>query len=231
MIVVKNLLKVYEQKAVLDIPNLEIKESEIIGLVGNNGAGKTTFFRLLLDLIPSTKGEITSLDKNVAKTEDWKEYTSAYLDEGFLISHLTPKEYFYFCGKLHNLSTVDVDEFIHKLDAFFEDDILSSKKYIRNFSKGNQFKIGIAACLLQQPHLLVLDEPFANLDPTSQLRIIQLMKESNQRRGMTIFISSHDLNHVTDVCTRILLLEKGKIIRDIKTEENTLTELADYFRV
>ena len=231
MIVVKNLIKVYEQKAVLDIPNLEIKESEIIGLVGNNGAGKTTFFRLLLDLIPSTKGEITSLDKNVAKTEDWKEYTSAYLDEGFLISHLTPKEYFYFCGKLHNLSTVDVDEFIHKLDAFFEDDILSSKKYIRNFSKGNQFKIGIAACLLQQPHLLVLDEPFANLDPTSQLRIIQLMKESNQRRGMTIFISSHDLNHVTDVCTRILLLEKGKIIRDIKTEENTLTELADYFRV
>ena len=148
-----------------------------------------------------------------------------------MISHLTPKEYFYFCGKLHNLSTVDVDEFIHKLDAFFEDDILSSKKYIRNFSKGNQFKIGIAACLLQQPHLLVLDEPFANLDPTSQLRIIQLMKESNQRRGMTIFISSHDLNHVTDVCTRILLLEKGKIIRDIKTEENTLTELADYFRV
>ena len=231
MITVKNILKVYDQKTVLDIPLLEINESEIIGLVGNNGAGKTTFFRLLLDLIRATKGEITSRDKNVATTEDWKAYTSAYLDEGFLISHLTPKEYFYFCGKLHNLSTIDVDEFIVKLGSFFEDDIKTSKKYIRDYSKGNQFKIGIASCLLQQPQVLVLDEPFANLDPSSQNKVKQILKDLNRQKGMTILISSHDLNHVTDVCTRILLLERGKIIRDIKTEQSTLSELAEYFKI
>ena len=231
MITVNEILKTYSKKPVLDIPKLEIKEAEIIGLVGNNGAGKTTFFRLLLDLIRADRGTITSMDKNVATSEEWKAYTSAYLDEGFLITHLTPKEYFYFCGKLHNLSTVDVDEFIVKLGVFFEDDILKSKKYIRDFSKGNQFKIGIASCLLQQPQVLILDEPFANLDPTSQLKIIQLLKDLNQQKGMTILISSHDLTHITDVCTRILLLEKGKIIKDLKTEEGTLTELSEYFKV
>lgn len=231
MIQVNGLLKSYSGKTVVDIPSLQVAEGEIIGLVGNNGAGKTTFFRLLLDLIRADRGEILSKDKNVAQTEDWKTYTAAYLDEGFLIDYLTPEEYFYFVGRLNNRSKADVDEFLKNFDSFFDGSILNSGKYIRDLSKGNQFKVGIAGCLLQDPEVLLLDEPFANLDPTTQSRLIKMVKEIHARRRMTIFISSHDLNHVTDVSTRILLMEKGQIIKDLRTNEDTLRELEDYFRV
>ena len=100
MITVRNLAKAYSGKWVVDIESLRIDEGEMIGLVGNNGAGKTTFFRLLLDLIRANKGEILVKDTNIAESEDWKNYTAAYLDEGFLIGYLTPEEYFYFTGRL-----------------------------------------------------------------------------------------------------------------------------------
>ena len=77
----------------------------------------------------------------------------------------------------------------------------------------------------------MLDEPFSNLDPTSQKRLIQMLKEMQEKKRMTILISSHDLNNITDVCSRILLMEKGKIIKDMQTSEDTLNELEEYFRV
>ena len=231
MITVDNIGKAYGSEIVVDIPALQINVGETIGLVGNNGAGKTTLFRLLLDLIKANQGQILSKEKNVATTEDWKSYTAAYLDEGFLIGYLTPEEYFYFVGKLNNRSKADVDEFLKTFDAFFDGSILKSGKYIRDLSKGNQFKVGIAACLLQNPEILILDEPFANLDPSTQMRLIKMLKEMQEQKRMTIFISSHDLNHVTDVCSRILLMEKGKIIKDLQKNEETLKELEQYFKV
>ena len=231
MITVNDTLKSYNGNTVVNIPQLSIRPGEIVGLVGNNGAGKTTFFRLLLDLVRADKGEILSEGKNVATTEDWKKYTAAYLDEGFLINYLTPEEYFYFVGKLNNRSRADVDEFLASFASFFDGSILNSGKYIRELSKGNQFKVGIAACLLQSPELLILDEPFANLDPSSQMRLIKMLKEMQLQRRMTVFISSHDLNHVTDVCERILLMEKGRIIKDLDTTSDTLRELENYFKV
>lgn len=230
MITTNNLVKAYNKKIAVDIPNLEIGNG-IVGLVGNNGAGKTTFFRLLLDLIKADRGEVLSNEKEVSKNEDWKGYTAAYIDEGFLIPYLTPEEYFYFVGKLHNLSKADVDEFLAGFSTFFDGSVLKSGKYIRDLSKGNQFKVGIAACMLQNPDVLILDEPFANLDPSSQIRLIQMMKEQNAKKTMTILISSHDLNHITEVCTRILLMEKGAIIKDLRTSSDTLNELEDYFRI
>ena len=219
------------ERLLFDALDLELYSGDAFRVTGNNGAGKTSLFRLLLDLVRADRGFITSNEKNVAATEDWKAYTLAYLDEGFLIPHLTPEEYFYFCGKLHKLSAIEVDERLKTFDSFFEGAILNTKKYIRDLSKGNQFKVGIAACLLQQPQVLILDEPFANLDPTSQIRLIQMLKQLHEEKRMTILISSHDLNHITDVCTRILLMEKGKIIKDIKTASDTLTELEEYFKV
>jgi len=230
MITINNIIKSYNKKIAVDIPQLEIGYG-INGLVGNNGAGKTTLFRLILDLVKADRGEVLSNEKNVAKSEDWKSYTAAYIDEGFLIQYLTPEEYFYFIGKLHKLSKADVDEFLAKLAAFFDGAILKSGKYIRDLSKGNQFKVGIAACLLQSPEILILDEPFANLDPSSQIRLIQMLKELNKSKKMIILISSHDLNHITEVCTRILLMEKGLIIKDLQTSSDTLSELEVYFRV
>jgi ABC-2 type transport system ATP-binding protein len=231
MIAVNNLIKAYNGNVVVNIPQLATRQGEIIGLVGNNGAGKTTFFRLILDLVRADRGEIVSGDKNVASSEDWKNYTAAYLDEGFLINYLTPEEYFYFVGSLNNRSRTYVDDFLRNFDAFFDGSVLRSGKYIRDLSKGNQFKVGIAACLLREPQVLILDEPFANLDPSSQLRLIKMLKEWQERNPMTIFVSSHDINHITDVCSRILLMEKGRIIKDFDTTADTLQELETYFEV
>ncbi|EHQ27392.1 ABC transporter related protein [Mucilaginibacter paludis DSM 18603] len=231
MIAIKDLKKIYAGVVVVDVPYLEIHKGESIGLVGNNGAGKTTLFRMMLDLIRPEKGEVLSNGENVAHSENWKNYTASYLDEGFLIDYLTPEEYFYFIGGLHQQGRAQVDEFLAGFGDFFNGEILKRGKYIRDLSKGNQCKVGVAACLLQNPELLMLDEPFANIDPTTQIRLKNLIKELNKSRGMTTIVSSHDLNHVTDVCDRILLMEKGKIIKDIATNSSTLAELEQYFSV
>ena len=229
MLEFKNLKKSYTGKTVVDISNLTIRAGETIGLVGNNGAGKTTLFRMLLDLIRPDSGEVLSKDVNVATNGEWKNYTASYLDEGFLIDYLTPEEYFIFIGSLHNLSVADVGEYLKQYEEFFNGEILNSRKYIRDFSKGNQNKVGIAAALMQKPELLVLDEPFANLDPTTQIRLKSQIKALKSSHRLTTLISSHDLNHVTDVCDRIILLEKGLIIKDFQTNENSLKELEAYF--
>ena len=231
MIEIKNLTKIYAGVTVVDIPELHIQKGETIGLVGNNGAGKTTLFRMILDLIRPESGEVLSNGKNVMHDETWKNYTASYLDEGFLIDYLTPEEYFYFIGSLHNENKIYVDEKLATLTDFFNGEILQKGKYIRDLSKGNQCKVGVAACLLQNPELLMLDEPFANIDPTTQIRLKNLLKNLGDKNSMTTIVSSHDLNHVTDVCQRILLMEKGRIIKDIRTDVNTLAELESYFAV
>ncbi|PST84010.1 ATP-binding protein [Pedobacter yulinensis] len=229
MIEIKDLKKIYGNRTVVDIPGLEIRAGETVGLVGNNGAGKTTFFRMLLDLIRPTSGVVRSKGEDVSQSSDWKNYTASYLDEGFLIDYLTPEEYFTFIGSLHGLSVAHVADYLRQYDEFFNGEILNRGKYIRDFSKGNQNKVGIAAALMQKPEILVLDEPFANLDPTTQIRLKNLLRELSRTRNMTTFISSHDLNHVTDICNRIILVEKGQVIKDIQTDENTLAELENYF--
>jgi len=229
IIEINNLKKVYAGRTVVDITDLKFHAGETIGLVGNNGAGKTTLFRMLLDLIRPDGGEILSKSLNVASSDQWKAYTASYLDEGFLIDYLTPEEYFIFIGSLHNMSLAHVTDYLQQYMEFFNGEILNSGKYIRDFSKGNQNKIGIAAALMQNPELLVLDEPFANLDPTTQIRLKALVKNLKVTHNVTTLISSHDLNHVTDVCDRIILMEKGRIIKDILTNENTLQELEAYF--
>jgi ABC-2 type transport system ATP-binding protein len=231
MIEIKNLKKIYNGVTVVNVPHLQINKGESIGLVGNNGAGKTTLFRMILDLIRSDSGEVLSKGNNVAGAESWKGYTASYLDEGFLIDYLTPEEYLYFIGGLHQQNKAQVDERIAGLSEFFNGEIINKGKYIRDLSKGNQCKVGVGACLLQQPELLMLDEPFANIDPSTQFRLKNILKDQNKNHGATTIVSSHDLNHVTDVCERILLMEKGVVIKDIATSSSTLSELEEYFGV
>lgn len=231
MIEIKNLKKAYNGFTVVGIPELLINKGETIGLVGNNGAGKTTLFRLILDLIRTDTGEILLKGENVAEGESWKNYTASFLDEGFLIEYLTPEEYFYFIGSLHGLSKVHIDSELKRYDEFFNGEVLNRKKYIRDLSKGNQCKVGVIACLLQNPEILLLDEPFANIDPSTQIRLKNIIKEITREKQITSIISSHDLSHVTEVSQRILLMEKGKIIKDIQTSTNTLSELEAYFSV
>jgi len=231
MIQVENLKKIYGGRTVLNIPDISVEKGESFGLVGNNGAGKTTFFRLILDLIRADNGRVLSLGKDVSKTEEWKAYTGSYLDEGFLIDYLIPREYFLFVGRLNGMSRGDVEQFTGSLKSFFGSDILLEKKYIRDMSKGTQKKIGIAAALMIEPEMLVLDEPFSNLDPTSQFQLKELLKEWQQKKKVTMLISSHDLSHVTEVCRRIVVLHEGEIVHDLETNENTLKELEAFFAV
>lgn len=229
MIVTTNLSKSYNENTVLNIESLSIPSGQSFGLVGNNGAGKTTYFSLLLDLIQPTTGHIENNNVRVNESEDWKPFTSSFIDESFLIGYLTAEEYFYFIGELRGVSKADVDELLKGFEDFFHDEILNQKKYLRDLSKGNQKKAGIVAALIGSPKVIILDEPFANLDPTTQIRLKQIIKDLAQKQGVTVLISSHDLLHVTDVCERIVVLEKGEVVKDIETSEATLKELEAHF--
>lgn len=227
---INSLTKIYNNKKVLDIPKLSISDSEIFGVVGNNGAGKTTMFRLILDLIEADSGEVNIQNFIVNKTEKWKEFTASYLDERFLINFLTPEEYFYFVGDLYKIPTQKIDNELLGFDFFFNNEVLKqNNKYIRDFSRGNKQKIGIVSTLITNPKVIILDEPFNGLDPTSQILLKNIIMDYNKKYNTTILISSHDLNYITETCTRIVLIEKGKIIKDIINDENALNELKEYF--
>lgn len=231
MIQVRDLRKAYNGTTVLHIPNLDIAEGESFGLVGNNGAGKTTFFSLLLDLIQPSAGHITSNTIRVDQSEAWKPFTSAFLDESFLIGYLTPDEYFYFIGDLRGQNRADIDALLNKYADFFDGEILGRKKYLRDLSKGNQKKVGIIAALIGSPKVVILDEPFANLDPTTQIRLKKIIRELADTRQVTILVSSHDLAHTTEVSDRIVALQRGQVVKDIRTSAETLRELEEFFAV
>ena len=229
MITTSNLSKKYNTNTVLNIEALEIPKGQSFGLVGNNGAGKTTYFSLLLDLIQPTTGYIKNNDVLVHEGEDWKPFTSSFIDESFLIGYLTPEEYFYFIGELRDQNKADVDGLLAQFEDFFHGEILGQKKYLRDLSKGNQKKAGIVAALIGHPEVIILDEPFANLDPTTQIRLKGIIKDLAEQQGVTVLVSSHDLMHVTDVCERIVVLEKGEVVKDLATNTETLKELEAHF--
>ena len=232
MITINKLQKNFGEKKAVDIENYIINQGEMLGLVGNNGAGKTTLFRLILDLLKTDAGNVTINDIDVSKSEEWKKFTGAFIDDGFLIDYLTPEEYFYFIGKMYGLKKEEVDERLTQFERFMNGEVVGQKKFIRNFSAGNSQKIGIISAMLHYPQLLILDEPFNFLDPSSQSVIKHLLKKYNEEHNATVIISSHNLNHTVDVCPRIALLEHGVIIRDIQNENNSAEkELEDYFNV
>lgn len=233
MITISNLKKQYGETVACNIQEFTINSGEILGLVGNNGAGKTTLFRLMLDLIKADQGEIlisTSTDINPAKSEEWKTFTGAYIDEGFLIDFLTPEEYFTFIAKTHQIDETQMNERLQEFNAFMNGEILGHKKLIRDLSAGNKQKVGIIAAMMHQPQVLILDEPFNFLDPSSQNSLKKILTSYNQQTQATILISSHNLTHTVDISSRIALLEHGNIIRDMdNNHESARQELEAYF--
>ena len=231
MIETTQLSKKYGKAEVLNIASLEIPTGQSFGLVGNNGAGKTTYFNMLLDLIRPTMGSITNHDIVVNQSEAWKNFTGSFIDESFLIGYLTPDEYFDFIGDLRGMNKADVKLFLTQFGEFFNDEVLGKKKYLRDLSKGNQKKAGIIAAMMGNPKVVILDEPFANLDPTTQIRLKKILKTLTENKEITVLVSSHDLSHVTEVCERIVVLDKGHLVKDIETSQETLKELESYFSV
>ena len=229
---IEQLKKCFGEKVAVDIDQYTIQNGDMIGLVGNNGAGKTTLFRLMLDLLKADNGSVHIGETNVAKNEEWKAHTGAFIDDGFLIDYLTPEEYFEFVGKMYGMKKEEVNERVAKFDRFMNGEVIGHKKLIRDYSAGNKQKIGIISAMLHQPQVLILDEPFNFLDPSSQSVIKHLLKEYNQETGAIIIVSSHNLEPTVDVCTRIALMENGHIIRDIDNSEySAKQELEEYFNV
>ncbi|MBQ6916880.1 MAG: ATP-binding cassette domain-containing protein [Prevotella sp.] len=230
MITINHLKKAFGNTVACDIEQFKINDGEILGLVGNNGAGKTTLFRMLLDLLKPDEGDVALDGINPAQSEEWKAATGSYIDEGFLIDFLTPEEYFAFIGKITDKTQEEVDERLKDFEKFAAGEIFGQKKLIRNLSAGNKQKVGIISALFNNPKLVILDEPFNFLDPSSQNTLKHVLTEYNQRTGATILVSSHNLAHTIDISTRIALLEKGHIVRDLANADGSArAELENYF--
>ena len=229
-ITIDNLKKCYGEKVALDIEHLDIASGELVGLVGNNGAGKTTLLRLVLDLIQATRGHVLSGDADVAKSDDWKRYTGSFIDGRFLVDFYTPEEYFTLIARLYDITDEVLAERLETFRPLMHDEILATGKYLRDFSEGNRQKIGIIGAMLIRPQVLLLDEPFNYLDPSSQIVVARLIQQMNRELGTTVLISSHNLSFVSDISTRILLLERGQLIKNLPNADGSATaELNDYF--
>ena len=232
MIRIESLKKQFGETIACDIPELTINDGDILGLVGNNGAGKTTLFRMLLDLLKPDAGAVALDGINPAESEEWKAKTGAYIDESFLIDFLTPEEFFEFVGKASGIDAATVGERLEAYRPFMADEILGQQKYIRNFSAGNKQKIGIIAALLNRPQILILDEPFNFLDPSSQNLLKRLLADYNAQTGATVVVSSHNLQHTVDISSRVVLMEHGKVVKDLDNKDGAATvQLQTYFEV
>ena len=226
-VVARNLVKRYGEVEALNLEGLSIAPGEAIGLVGNNGAGKTTLLRLVLDLIRPTTGSVALDGTVVTESQAWKPRVGAYLDVGFLIDYLRPAEYFRLVGGAYGL-TADEAEARAAQFALFLGPTVAAGGLLRDLSLGNAGKVGIVGALLPEPGLVVLDEPFANLDPGARIQLQDLLRRERQR-GATVLVSSHDLDHVVDVCSRVLVLAEGRVVRDTPSTPGTLGELRAFF--
>ena len=228
---IKQLKKTYGEKVALDVPELTIGSGELVGLVGNNGAGKTTLMRLILDVIGATDGFVESDGRRVDQDETWKRYTGSFIDGRFLIDFFTPEEYFTFIGRIYGIDKATLNQRLKPFEPLMHGEIMGTKKYLKDFSQGNRQKVGIIGAMMIQPKVLILDEPFNYLDPSSQITVARLIEEQNRELGSTVLISSHNLSFISDISTRILLLEKGILIKDLNNREGgAAAEVDEYFK-
>jgi len=223
MIKIQNLSKTYKNFR-LSIHKLLISNGDVVGIVGHNGSGKSTFLRAILDLTQLNEGEII-IDSIPHRSMGWKAFTGAYLDESFLIDYLTVYEYINLVLGFYDkrLKKQDLEKLLEDFDNIFDlnsTNILNKK--IRTLSKGNKEKVGILSALIVNPKLVILDEPFANLDDEVKQNIRNELILLNRRTGCTILLSSNDLGVLIPLCTRIIVFEKGKIKSNL-----TMNELDD----
>ena len=214
MITLSHLKKTYGGVTALDIPELTIEAGQVVGLVGNNGAGKTTMMRLILDLIRADQGTVTLDGTRVDLYPGWKTFTGSFLDGSFLIDFYTPEEFFDFIAEAYGFSQEELANRLRTYEALMNGEILGKGKLIHDHSNGNRQKIGIIGAMLVNPRVLILDEPFNYLDPSSQIVVAKLIREMNRETGATVLVSSHNLTSINDLCDRLLLLEKGHLLMD-----------------
>ena len=215
---IESLNKKYKKIKALDNLSFEVQRGKLYGFIGSNGAGKTTTIDIVANILKADSGTLEVFGEKL-KPGDWK-YKSEVgfvLEKPRYIEHLTGKEYLEFAGVMFNLEKDDikkrVDDLIELLD-------LSDKKdeLIKTYSKGMKKKISLAGALIHSPELLILDEPLEGIDPVSSNRIKKLLKSLTEK-GKTVFVSSHELNTLEDVCDEMIIIHKGKNIFQGTTEE------------
>lgn len=230
MIQINQVKKQFDQKIALNIAGLSINEGECVGIVGNNGAGKTTLFRALLDLIRLDEGSIELDGHSVAQSDHWKGILNPFIDESFLIEFLKPIEYLQFIGNTMGLNDKQVQQYLTEMELLVNEDIMQNKKLIRDLSTGSKVRVGLLAAFLGNPKYILLDEPFAHLDPSSQSRLRKVIRTMHAS-GKTVILSSHNLQNVMEVCSRVILIEAGKVVADHEVTESAIAELNAYFEV
>lgn len=219
MLSVKNIIKYYGKNCAVNNLSFEVKNGEIFGLLGENGAGKTTTFRIIMGLLDSDSGSVLLDGKKIDYSLTDK--IGFLTEERSLLTKMTVKEQIIFYGSLKGM---EEEEILKKLDDLLKEfEILEYKnRKIKELSKGNQQKIQFITAVINDPKLLILDEPFTGLDPIN----VELFKNyirKLQKKGCSIIFSSHQMEHIEEFCEKLVILVKGKsilegYIKDIKKE-------------
>ena len=217
MIKVKNLTKKFDDLEVLKELNFEIGGNEIVGLLGPNGAGKTTTMRILMGFLPIEKGEIEIFNKNINNQKhalEIKKQTGYLPENNPLYSEMLVYEYLQMICELKKISNKK-----QEIKNVVEKTGITSVYYrpISELSKGFKQRVGLAASILGDPKILILDEPTEGLDPNQRIEIKNLIK--NLGKDKTVIISSHVLSEVENTCDRIIIIHEGKIVKDQKISE------------
>jgi ABC-2 type transport system ATP-binding protein len=227
---VRDLRKVYGQKAAVDGLNLTVPRGSFFGFLGPNGAGKTTTIRMLMGLIPPTSGSIEVLGLPVPERDiEIKTRIGLVPDESLLFDHLTGVEFVEFVGRMYLLPRDIARERARELISLFQLDA-DNKKLIGEYSKGMRKRVAMAASLIHRPQLFLMDEPFEGVDAVGA-RLMKDILMDQVRQGATIFLTSHVLEVVERLCDRVAIIHEGKVIveRDMSEIRGTQETLEDMF--
>jgi len=211
MIRTQNLTKKYNGFKAVDNLSLEVKEGEIYGFLGPNGAGKTTTILMLLGIIKPTQGEVHLFGQNI--TKDFlsiKKKMGVVSEKQYLYKEMTAGEYLNFFADLYGVKNrrKRIDQLLEAVNL-----LEVKNRKLGAFSRGMQQKLGFARALLHDPQLLLLDEPVSGLDPTGIKQIRDLIEQEN-KKGRTIFISSHLLSEVERLCGKVGIINKGRLLAE-----------------
>jgi ABC-2 type transport system ATP-binding protein len=208
MLEVKNARMLYGDLVAVDHLSFDIKPGEIFGLLGTNGAGKTTTFRMIMGLLEPTEGEVLYFGQKVGYHN--VNEIGYMIEERSLLTKITVKELMLYFGQLKDMDSKTI---LERLDYWLERFNITEykNKKIKELSKGNQQKIQFISAIINNPKLLVLDEPFSGLDPINTELFVQVIRDFQKQGSMVVF-SSHQLDHVESFCEEIIVLEKGKVV-------------------
>ena len=227
---VKNITKLYGEQKALNNVSFKIDKGEIVGFLGPNGAGKSTMMKIITGYINATEGAVFVSDFNINSEKISAQKNIGYLPEhNPLYLEMYVREYLYFNAEIHNISKTEVENCIQKVGLIPE-----AHKKINQLSKGYRQRIGLAAALLHNPEVLILDEPTTGLDPNQLLEIRNLIKEVGKDK--TVLFSTHIMQEVEAICDRVIVINKGQIIADkslteLKEDQEQVIEVEFDFRI